>query len=129
MFHISHLLPWLGDELPPATSVNGSANYAEKMIPSRGLELRVQLLDIAKSSSGEILSEEVVRTGWPMPIPFSLRLPKDTALEGRKLVIAARMVLGRQTSFQLKEPRPLTAVDVGKSIDLVLDKVETPNRR
>ena len=122
MFHASHLLPQLGDQLPPSITINGSAAYAEKTAPPRGLELRVQLLDIGKSSVGEILSEQVVRTGWQVPIPFSLRLPKDVSLDGRKIAIAARMVVGRQTLFQLKELVALTAADLGKPVELTLNK-------
>ena len=36
-------------------------------------ELRVQLLDIAKPSNSEILTEQVVRTGWQVPPSFFLR--------------------------------------------------------
>ena len=46
----------------------------------------------------------------------SLRLPKDVSLDGRKIAIAARMVVGRQTLFQLKEPVALTAADLGKPL-------------
>ena len=53
-----------------------------------------------------------------------LRLPKNTALEGRKLAIAARVVLAHQVLFQLKEPRVIDAADLRKPIDLLLDKVE-----
>ena len=124
MVHTSRLMIKLGDELPPAIVVGGSAAYLEKMTLPRGVELRVQLLDIAKSPAGEIMAEQVVRSGWQVPIPFALRLPKDTVLEGRKLAIAARLVLAHQSLFQLKEPRLLDAAELRKPIDLVLDKVE-----
>jgi len=124
MFHASQLLTRLRDELPPSHFVNGSATYLEKMATPRGLELRVQLLDVAKPSSPEILTEQVVRTGWQVPIPFFLRLPEDTPVEGRKLVIGARMVVGREVLFALKEPRPISSADLGKSIDLTLAKVQ-----
>jgi uncharacterized lipoprotein YbaY len=94
------------------------------MAPPRGLELRVQLLDIAKPSNVEILTEQVVRTGWHVPIPFFLRLPKDTSFDGRKLVVAARMVLAHETLFELKEPRGISAADLGNSLDLTLTKVQ-----
>ena len=81
------------------------------MAPPRGLELRVQLLDISKPSNVEVLTEKS-RTGWHVPIPFFLRLPKDTSFEGRKLVVAARMVLAHQTLFELKEPRGISAADL-----------------
>jgi uncharacterized lipoprotein YbaY len=124
MFHASQLLTRLGDELPPSHFVNGSATYLERMATPRGLELRVQLLDVAKPSNVEILAEQVVRTGWQVPIPFFLRLPKDTPVEGRKLAIGARMVVGREVLFALKEPRPVSSADLGKSIDLTLAKAQ-----
>ncbi len=83
MFHASDLMIKLGGELPPAIVVEGSAAYPEKMMLPRGAELRVQLLDLSKSPAGEIMAEQVVRSGWQVPIPFALRLPRDTALEVR----------------------------------------------
>jgi uncharacterized lipoprotein YbaY len=124
MFHAGQLMPKLGDELPPAIIVDGSAAYLERTMLPRRAELRVQLLDIAKSPAGEVVTEQVVRSGWQVPISFALRLPKNTALEGRKLAIAARMVLAHQVLFRLKEPRVIDAADLRKPIDLVLDKVE-----
>lgn len=125
MFHASHLMPKLGDALPPATAVGGSATYREKMTLPKGAELRVQLLDISKSSTGEIIAEQVVRSGWQVPIPFALRLPRDWSLEDRKLAIAARLVLAHQSLFQLAEPRAITAADLRQPIELVLEKVES----
>jgi uncharacterized lipoprotein YbaY len=127
VFHTSHLLPRLGDHLPPAIAITGSATYAEKTAPPRGVELQVQLLDMSKGPPGEIVAEQVVRTGWSVPIPFTLRLPKDTSASGRKLVITARLVLGRQVLFKLAEPRPVAAADLGKPIDLTLRKVDQGN--
>jgi uncharacterized lipoprotein YbaY len=124
MFHTSQLLTRMRDELPPSNFVEGSATYLEKMAPPRGLELRVQLLDISKPSNVEVLTEQVLRTGWHVPIPFFLRLPKDTSFEGRKLVVDARMVLAHQTLFKLKEPRGISAADLGNSVDLTLVKLQ-----
>lgn len=128
MFHASHPAPRLGDTLPPATMIDGSAAYSQATALPRGAELRIQLLDKSKSAPGEILAEQVVRSGRPSPIPFALRVPKDVSLEGRNLAIAAQLVLGRQTLFQLKEPRALAAGDLHKSIDLTLEKVDQPKR-
>ena len=124
MFHTSQLLTRLRDELPPSYFANGSATYLEKMAAPRGLELRVQLLDVARPSNAEILAEQVVRTGWQVPIPFFLRLPKDTPLGGRTLVIGASMVVGHEVLFALKEPRPISSADLGRAIDLTLTKVQ-----
>lgn len=124
VFHTSHLLPRLGDQLPPAVAVTGSATYTEKVQPPRGVELQVQLLDVTKGSPGEVVAEQVVRTGWSVPIPFTLRLPKDSAVADRKFVLTARLALGRQVLFKLAEPHPVAAADLGKSIDLTLRKVE-----
>ena len=123
MTHLGPLLRNLGDELPPSIVIDGAASYLEKMPLPRGVELQVQLLDIAKSAAGEVLAEQVVRSGWQVPIPFALRLPRGTVLEGRKMVITARFVLARQPLFQLRDQRPLQAGDLRKYIILTLDKV------
>jgi uncharacterized lipoprotein YbaY len=128
MFHASQLITQLGDTLPPATIVDGSATYAERTPLPKGTELRIQLLDKSKSASGEILAEQVVRSGRPSPIPFALRLPKDISLSERNLAIAARLVVGRQTLFQLKEPRAVVADDLRKPLDLSLEKVDQAKR-
>jgi len=129
VFHASHLLPRLGDRLPPAVAITGSATYVEKTPPPRGVELQVQLLDLSKGSPGEIVAEQVVRTGWSVPIPFTLRLPTDSATPGRKLTLTARLVLDRQVLFKLAEPRLVTEADLGRPIDLTLRKVESGSRR
>jgi len=140
MFHASPLMRKLGDVLPPAITVEGQATYAERMALPHGVELRVQLLDVAKSApgagpgekggekGGEILAEQVVRSGWQVPIPFALRLPKETSFEGRTLVLVARLVLARQVLFELREPRPVVGTDFLKPIELVLDRAGPPKR-
>lgn len=128
MFHASQLAPTLGDVLPPATVIAGSATYLQKMVLPQGAELRVQLLDVAKSPAGDILAEQVVRSGWQVPIPFALRLAKNTELEGRKLVLAARMVQARQILYRLKEPHAIGGDDFRKPIELTLEKVEAGKR-
>ncbi|HJQ58499.1 MAG TPA: YbaY family lipoprotein [Vineibacter sp.] len=132
MFHTSQIVAGLGDALPAATVIAGTATYQEKVALPRGAELRVQLLDTAKAPAGEIMAEQVVRSGWQVPIPFALRLPKDTPLEGRKLVIAARLVAARQTLFQLKEAHAISGDDFRKPIELTLEKpaaAPTPARK
>jgi len=123
MFHLSPLMRNLGDDLPPAITVEGTATYLEKMALPRGVELQVQLLDVSKSPTGEVLAEQVVRSGWQVPIPFALRLPKDTSLAGRKLVVTARLVLANRVLFQLKEPRAVNGEDLQQSLALTLSKV------
>lgn len=128
MFHASRLMARLGDELPPSIIIGGSATYLEKTTLPKGVELRVQLLDIEKSTHGELLAEQVVRSGWQVPIPFALRLPKDTSISGRKLAMTAQMVLAHQTLFQLKEPRAIVIDNARLPIELTLDKVEATKR-
>ncbi|MBV8188669.1 MAG: YbaY family lipoprotein [Alphaproteobacteria bacterium] len=125
-FHAAPLQRHLGDQLPPAIVVEGAAAYLDKKPLPKGVELQVQLLDVSKSPKPEVLTEEVVRSGWQLPIPFALRLPKDVSLEGRKLEITARFVQARQPLFQLSESRPLAPDDLHKFIILTLDKVEQP---
>jgi uncharacterized lipoprotein YbaY len=83
-------------------------------------------LDIGESPAGNILTEQVVRSGWKVPIPFVLHLPKDTPLESRKLVVAARLVVGHRALFQLAEPHVIAGEDLHKPIELVLDQVKAP---
>ena len=127
MFHTSPLMRRLGDVLPPAIVVEGAATYRERMTLPRGVELRVQVIDVAKSTP-EVLAEQVVRSGWQVPMPFALRLPKETSFEGRRLAITARMVLAHQTLFELRQPLPVVGTDFLKPIELVLDKAEPAKR-
>ena len=132
MFHATPLMRRLGDVLPPAIVIEGAATYREKMALPRGVELRVQLLDVTKappgSSGGEVLAEQVVRSGWHVPIPFALRLPRETSFEGRKLAIAARLVLAHQALFELRQPLPVVGTDFLKPIELVLEKAAAAGR-
>jgi uncharacterized lipoprotein YbaY len=125
MFHASQLLPGQSEASAPATTVvTGLAAYPREMALPRGAELRVQLLDIGKSPTGNMLAEQVVRSGWKVPIPFALHLPNGMPLEGHKLVVAARLVVGHQTLFQLAEPHVIAGQDLHKPIELVLDRVQ-----
>lgn len=125
MFHPTALIRRLGDALPPSIVVHGTATYAEKTALPRGVELRVQILDIAKSPA-EVLAEQVVRSGWQVPIPFALRLPRETSFEGRRLTITARLVLAHQALFELREPLPVAGTDFLKPIELVLERAGPP---
>lgn len=123
MVHLGPLLRTMGDTLPPATVIEGAASYLQRMALPRGVELQVRLLDTAKKPA-EVLAEQVVRSGWQVPIPFNLRVPKETSLEGRRLVITARFVSARQPLFELKEERVLPIADLRKYVLLTLDKVD-----
>jgi len=114
--------------------VAGSATYARKIALPHGAELRVQLLDapvqspaVSRPTEPVILSEQVVRSGWEVPIPFALHLPKQTSLEGRKVLVMARLVVRHQSLFQLMEPHVMTGDDLHKPLELVLDQVQAPN--
>ena len=123
IFHAVPLQRNLGDRLPPAIEIEGAAAFLERKPLPHGMELQVQLLDMSKPKP-EVLTEQVVRSGWQLPIPFALRLPKDISLDGRKLEITAHLVQARQPLFQLQQARALTPGDLGKFIVLTLAKVE-----
>lgn len=127
MFHASSLLRDLGDRLPPSIVVDGAASFAADAPLPRGVELQVQLLDLSQPPAARVLAEQVVRAGWHVPVAFALRLPRDTSLDDRKLVITARVVQGHQTLFELEE-RPLIIGDLHKSIILTLTKPQTAGR-
>jgi len=121
LFHMRRADPRIGDGLPAALTVRGAAGYRSRNALQRGTELRVQLLDQSTSPRGEILAEQVVRSGWVVPIPFEMRLPKNTSLAGRKLAVAARLVLDRRVIFQLAQPQPLIGDAANQQIELLLD--------
>lgn len=122
MFHASLLMPKLGDTLPPATVISGIATLAEKTSLPRGVELQIQLLDVARSAEGELLAEQVVRSGWQVPIPFALRLPASFSAQGRKLILTARLVAAHQVQYQLPGPRLLTDRDILAPVVITLEK-------
>jgi len=125
MFHASLLMPKLGDTLPPATVISGSAALTEKITLPRGVELRIQLLDVARSSDGELLAEQVVRSGWQVPIPFALRLPAAFSTEGRTLILTARLVAAHQVHYRLPAPRVLSDRDILAPVVLTLERAES----
>ncbi|MGQ3297552.1 YbaY family lipoprotein [Reyranella sp.] len=122
MFHASLLMPKLGDTLPPATVISGTATLAEKTAMPRGVELQIQLFDIARSAEGELLAEQVVRSGWQIPIPFALRLPGNFSAEGRKLALTARLVAAHQIQYRLPALRLLTDREIPGPVVLMLEK-------
>lgn len=128
LFHASALLHDLGDRLPPAITVDGSAAFGEKAPLTRGVELQVQLIDPLLPPGSRIVAEQVVRSGWLVPIPFSLRLPKNTALRDQRFLISARIVLAHQTLFELDDRPFLSASDLSKFIALTLTKAKASDR-
>lgn len=120
-FHTTAIDTARGDALPPSMVVSGTAALPKPGAPPRGVELRVQLLDTAARNGPEILAEQVVRTGWQTPIPFSLRLPAATKLEGRTLVVTARVVVARQIVARQKAPRAVTAEELRRPLELTLE--------
>lgn len=125
MFHAGLLMPKLGDTLPPATVISGAVTLAEKIALPRGVELQLQLFDIARSADGELLAEQVVRSGWQVPIPFALRLPASFSPEGRKLILMARLVAAHQVQYRLPAPRVLTDREILAPVVLTLEKFES----
>jgi len=120
LFHASALLHDLGDRLPPAIVIEGAAAYPDRASLPRGVELQVQLIDPSQPPSSRILAEQVVRSGWLVPIPFSLRLPKEALPADRTLALSARIVLAHQILFELAEPRLVAASDSSRFLALSL---------
>ncbi len=126
-FDETDLLPERKEALPPARLLRGAAYYVLKSGLPRGAELRVQLFDTGHTATGELLSEVVVRTSWLEPIPFILRLPTATRLDGRKLAVAARLAVGSKTLYRVSpQRRPLTAHDPKELLSITLEPVAEP---
>lgn len=109
------------DALPPTRAIRGAASLVglRGALP-RGVELRVQLLDLKKDPNGELLAEQVVRSGWEEPIPFALRLPADVALDDRRLAITARVVLARAVIYRMERPHVLAPDEMRRPVKLDL---------
>jgi uncharacterized lipoprotein YbaY len=118
-FKWNDLLPERNEALPPAFVLRGTTYYEPRIQLPAGTELRVQLFDRAVDPP-ELLTEEVVRSSWVEPIPYGLRLPPDIKLQGRKLVIDARLSEGSATLYRLKQPQLLTLDQLQQPIDLTM---------
>lgn len=125
LFHGRRLLSAFGDQLSPSIQVAGAAKIPEALPVQHGTELRVQLLDLA---TNQVVGEQIVRSGWVAPIPFAVRLPLKTELKGRRLALAARIVVADQVLFELPQPRALGENEIKAPHLLDLQKVETARR-
>jgi uncharacterized lipoprotein YbaY len=121
-FTATNLQPQRNEELPPALVLRGAVHYRPKAQLAPGAELRVQLYDQAVNPP-VLLTEAVVRSSWVDPIPFGLRLPHDMKLEGRKLVLDARLSLGASTLYRLKQPLALDPDRLMRTIEVTIDAV------
>jgi len=121
-FTSSDLQPQRNEELPTALVLRGQGFYRPKVQLAPGTELRVQLLDQAATPPA-LLTEAVVRSSWLNPIPFGLRVPPDMKLQGRTLVLDARLSLGASTLYRLTRPQPLNPDQLLRSIELTMDAV------
>ena len=92
------------------------------------MELQVQLIDPLQPPASRIVAEQIVRSGWLVPIPFSLRLPGNTPLAERRFSISERIVLAHRTLFQLDEQPLLNASDLSKFLALTLTKTKISDR-
>jgi hypothetical protein len=75
VFHASQLPP--GPSEAAATEVIGSAAYARKLALPHGAELRVD-----RPTEPVILAEQVVRSGWGVPIPSRCACPSTQRWRG-----------------------------------------------
>jgi uncharacterized lipoprotein YbaY len=126
-FDATDIQPEKGQALPPATIVRGTASYASKTKLPQGAELRVQLLDASASGAGDVVTEVVVRSSWEQPIPFTLRLPMDTKLDGRKFFVSARLVRGSTTLYQADDGHPIPVGNLHQPLALALNPVKAGN--
>lgn len=106
---------------PPSRSIRGMAVPVglETALP-RGTELQIQLLDMAKNPQGVLLGEQVVRSGWAVPIPFDLRIPADAIRADSRIAITARLVVARAELYRMASPRILTAEEMRGPVMLEL---------
>jgi len=118
-FTWSDLLPERNEYLPPALLLHGTAYYEPRNELPPGAELRVQLIDQAANPSA-LLTESVVRSSWVEPIVFGLRLPHDMKMQGRKLVVDARLSLGSLVLYRLTQPLTLALDQLQSPIDVTL---------
>ncbi len=115
------IIPAAGENIPASRLIEGVAMPVGVKSPlARGSELRVQLLDVKKDPKGELLAEQVVRSGWEVQIPFALRVPVDAKPADRQLVISARIVRARATIYRMKNARALTPGDLERPVRLDL---------
>jgi uncharacterized lipoprotein YbaY len=121
MTHVGIIDRRVGDSSPPATTIFGSASFPKMPPLPRGIELRVQVLDIGGSAKAEVIAEQVVRSGWSQPIPFALRIPKTESLKDRKLALTARLVLAHKTVFALASPHTVDLGVLDRPVELVLE--------
>jgi uncharacterized lipoprotein YbaY len=124
-FTHTELQPQRGEELPTGLVLRGQATYRPKAQLAPGAELRVQLFDAA-TQPPTLLTESVARSSWVNPLPFVLRLPTDMKLQGRKLVLDARLSLGATTLYRLKQPVALDSDRLMRTIEVTIDAV-TPS--
>lgn len=111
----------IGETLPSSRLIAGVAVPIGLKAPlPHGAELRVQLLDTKNDSNGELLAEQVVRSGWGVPISFALRVPADANLQGRRLVISARIVVARAVIYRMENARLLAPDELQRPIVLDL---------
>jgi uncharacterized lipoprotein YbaY len=117
----------VNEALSSSGSISGVAAPAGLVAPlARGMELRIQLFDVTTDPKGALLTEQVVRSGWQVPIAFALRMPPDVALEGRQLAIAARIVLARETIYRMAQPRLLRPNELRQPLVLELLPEQRP---
>ncbi len=94
-------------------SIRGTAMPAGLEAPlPRGAELQIKLLDMSAGPRGVLLGEQVVRSGWAVPIPFDLRIPADAIRADSKLAITARLVVARAERYRMANPRILAEDEI-----------------
>lgn len=121
MAHVDVIDRRTDDSSAPGARISGAASFPKSPPMPRGIELRVQVLDVGGSAKAEVVAEQVVRSGWPQPIPFALRIPKTESLKDRRLALAARVVLAHKTVFALARPHAIDAGDLERPIELILE--------
>ena len=102
--------------------VQGTVNYRQRVAMPPNAVVRVQLVDAARADApATVLAEQVIATkGGQVPFAFILRAPPGAVTPSARLLLQARIEVDGELSFVSTPARPVTAQDLGRPIELVV---------